>query len=236
MSPVHQKRLVLWMVKVTVMRKEKGSSQRAFMSSWHLMELLQWKNLRVRGLGSILISSFIVCIMLRKGLNDRMFYLPQWCSQWTCFASSFVSRYLWMRKSLFHPESHHHPTRSLLPQQGGPQNAEGVVMKSQIFQMSLYCLDADLVDMMMFVWEHPKHYRSSTLFIFVYASETLKHLCLWKVCFVPEEMQWSYEYAPVPALWILIQTTYRTSVSRCIGATSPYYPGFNTLLSRTCGR
>lgn len=57
------------------------------------------------------------------------------------------------------------------------------------FQMSLYCLHADLVGLMMFVWEHPKHYPSSTLFIFVYvyASETLKHLCLWKGCFVPED-------------------------------------------------
>lgn len=57
------------------------------------------------------------------------------------------------------------------------------------FKISLYCLlDADLVGLMMFVWVHPKHYRSSTLCMIVYASKNFEAplrveslFCSWRV-------------------------------------------------------
>ena len=124
------------MVKVTVMRKKKaewrssvGNSQGQ--SSWphSILQNCAVRDLWVKGceevpifLGKVFWGftvCFIVCIMLRKGLNGRMtmFYFH------TMFTFQEPAHYLPLWRA---------SCRSLLPQQGCTQNAEGLVMKSHI--------------------------------------------------------------------------------------------------------
>lgn len=96
---------------------------------------------------------FIVCIMLRKGLNGRMtmFYFH------TMFTFQEPAHYLPLWRA---------SCRSLLPQQGCTQNAEGLVLptRCRFGWFDDVCLGTSKTQL-----------AKTTLCIIVYALKTLKH-------------------------------------------------------------
>lgn len=164
------------MVKVTVMRKKKaewrssvGNSQGQ--SSWphSIPQNCAVRDLWVKGceevpmfLGKVF-WGFTVCFIVCIRLNGRMtmFYFH------TMFTFQEPAHYLPLWRA---------SCRSLLPQQGCTQNAEGLVMKSHIQNILVLptrCRFGWFDDVCLGTSKTPT--RSSTLCMIVYAYKTLKH-------------------------------------------------------------
>ena len=115
---------------------------------------------------------FIVCIMLRKGLNGRM----------TMFTSTRCSP----SKSQLIVSQFDEPPAGHCYHNKAVRKTQKAWSWNHTFKISLYCLlDADLVGLMMFVWVHPKHYRRNNP---VHDCLCLQNFetpeSLWKVCCV----------------------------------------------------